>query len=138
MRTGKHCLTPLAAIAGGLLAGVVGTACLDTVRYLKYRRSGGKDSPLAWGFPPVDGWGGTYTGKEDVLGFFAGLPQRYGQWNLEPEEYIEAGDRLVVLGHHSFADGDRIPFAHAWTLRDARATRFEEYRSGATVTAPHE
>ena len=27
MSTGKHCLTPLAAVAGGLLAGVVGTVC---------------------------------------------------------------------------------------------------------------
>ena len=82
---------------------------------------------IVWTVPPVDGWGGTFTGKADVLGFFAGLPDRYGQWNLETEEYLEAGDRLVVLGHHSFADGDRVPFAHAWTLQGDRAARFEEY-----------
>lgn len=52
----KHCLTPLAAVAGGLLAGVVGTVCLDTVQYLKYRRAGGTDSPLAWEFAPVRTW----------------------------------------------------------------------------------
>ena len=35
MRTRKNCLTPLAAVAVGLLAGAVGTVCLDTVQYLK-------------------------------------------------------------------------------------------------------
>jgi hypothetical protein len=53
---GKHQITPLAAVIGGVLAGAVGTVCLDTVHYLKYRRSGGKDSPLALEFAPVDSW----------------------------------------------------------------------------------
>ena len=37
---GKHGLTPLAAVAAGLLAGAVGTVCLDAVQYLKASRSG--------------------------------------------------------------------------------------------------
>jgi hypothetical protein len=49
-------MTPLAAIVGGLLAGAVGTVSMDTVRYLKYRRGGGQDGPLAWEFGPVDSW----------------------------------------------------------------------------------
>jgi hypothetical protein len=56
MRTGNHCLTPLAAVAGGLLAGAVGTVCLDAVQYLKYRRKGGTEGPLAWEFAPVATW----------------------------------------------------------------------------------
>jgi hypothetical protein len=56
MLTGKHCLTPLAAVAGGLLAGVVGTVCLDTVQYLRYRRARGTENPLAWEFAPVPTW----------------------------------------------------------------------------------
>jgi hypothetical protein len=55
MRAG-NCLTPLAAVAGGLLAGAVGTVCLDAVQYLKYRRGGGAESPLAWEFAPVATW----------------------------------------------------------------------------------
>ena len=31
MRTRTHPLTPLAAVAGGILAGAVGTVCLDAV-----------------------------------------------------------------------------------------------------------
>ncbi len=56
MRTRTHPMTPLAAVAGGLLAGVVGTVCLDTVQYVKYRRKGGKDSPFRWEFAPVESW----------------------------------------------------------------------------------
>ncbi|HEY6311121.1 MAG TPA: hypothetical protein VIY52_09995 [Streptosporangiaceae bacterium] len=47
MRTRTHPMTPLAAVAGGLVAGAVGTVCPDTVEHLKYRRKGGKDGPLA-------------------------------------------------------------------------------------------
>jgi hypothetical protein len=54
MRTRKHPLTPLAAVAAGLLAGAVGTVGLDAVQYLKHRRAGGTKSPLAWEFAPVD------------------------------------------------------------------------------------
>jgi hypothetical protein len=56
MRTAKHCLTPLAAVAGGFLAGAAGTVALDAVHYLKYRRTGGTKSPLAWEFAPVQSW----------------------------------------------------------------------------------
>jgi hypothetical protein len=56
MRTRKHPLTPLAAVAAGLLAGAVGTVCLDAVHYLKDRRAGSTESPLAWEFAPVATW----------------------------------------------------------------------------------
>src|SRR5215470_10747987 len=56
MRFGKGPLTPLAAVAAGLLAGAAGTVCLDAVHYLKYRRAGGEDSALAWEFAPVKSW----------------------------------------------------------------------------------
>ena len=38
MRTRKYPLTPLAAVAKGLLAGVIGTVSMDTARYVMYRR----------------------------------------------------------------------------------------------------
>jgi hypothetical protein len=56
MNFGKPPMTPLAAVVGGIVAGAVGTACLDTVEYLRYRRGGGKESPLAWEFAPVESW----------------------------------------------------------------------------------
>ena len=56
MGIGKHSLTPLAAVAAGLLAGAIGTIGLDAVQYLKYRRGGGTESPLGWEFAPVETW----------------------------------------------------------------------------------
>ena len=56
MRVRKNPMTPLAAVVAGLLAGAAGTVCLDAVHYLKYRRAGGTDSPLAWEFAPVENW----------------------------------------------------------------------------------
>ena len=41
MRVRKNPMTPLGAVVAGLLAGAVGTVCLDAVHYLKYRRAGG-------------------------------------------------------------------------------------------------
>ena len=56
MDTRKQPLSPLAAVARGLLAGVVGTAVMDALLYARYRRGGGKQAPMAWAFPPVENW----------------------------------------------------------------------------------
>jgi len=56
MNFGRHPVTPLAAVLGGLVAGAVGTVGLDAVQYLRYRRGGGKESPRGWEFAPVDSW----------------------------------------------------------------------------------
>jgi hypothetical protein len=56
MRVRTNPMTPLTAVTAGLLAGAVGTVCLDAVHYLKYRRTGGTDSALAWEFAPVENW----------------------------------------------------------------------------------
>lgn len=49
-------MTPLAAVVSGAAAGAVGTAAMDTVRYLIYRRTGGTDSFREWEFAPVQSW----------------------------------------------------------------------------------
>lgn len=52
----KHPVTPLAAVAGGFLAGVAGTASMDAVRYARNHRAGGTHGPLAWEFGPIKNW----------------------------------------------------------------------------------
>jgi len=56
MRAGGHALSPLRAVTNGLAAGVAGTASMDAVRYLRYRREGGQQGPLAWEFAPIESW----------------------------------------------------------------------------------
>jgi hypothetical protein len=82
MNSGKRPLTPLAAVAGGVLAGAAGTVCLDAVNYLKYRRTGGQDRPLTWEFPRVARWDQAsdpgQVGKRLIEGFTQReLPDRW-------------------------------------------------------------
>jgi hypothetical protein len=48
--------TPLGAVLRGLVAGAVGTAAMDLVWYARYRRGGGRASPLAWEFAAPENW----------------------------------------------------------------------------------
>jgi hypothetical protein len=41
-------ITPIGAILRGLVAGAVGTAAMDMVWYIRYRRGGGKEKFLDW------------------------------------------------------------------------------------------
>jgi len=45
MDTNPRPLTPLAAVIGGLLAGVVGTAVMDAVLYARYRPKAARTPP---------------------------------------------------------------------------------------------
>ena len=76
MRTGNHPMTPIAAVTGGVLAGVVGTVCLDTVGYLRYRRGGGKKGALEWEFGPVDSWENAPDPGKFAKQVIEGLTQR--------------------------------------------------------------
>jgi hypothetical protein len=56
MRFRNYPITPLAAVVAGLLAGIVGTASMDSVRYVRYRHDGGQEGPLEWEFAPIRSW----------------------------------------------------------------------------------
>jgi uncharacterized membrane protein YagU involved in acid resistance len=56
MDTTKRPLTPLAAVLGGALAGLAGTAVMDAFLYARYRRGGGHDPFATWEFPPTESW----------------------------------------------------------------------------------
>ena len=71
------------------------------------------------GFPEV---GGTYRDLKGYIEDF--LYGFYGSFDLrvEPEEFLESGERVVVLGRFqgtALATGAAVdvPFAHVWTVR---------------------
>ncbi|MFJ9031388.1 hypothetical protein ACIRQP_23235 [Streptomyces sp. NPDC102274] len=72
MRDAKR-MSPLGAIATGLVAGAVGTGCMDTVRFLRQRRTGGEHNVWKWEFAPVRGWQDApspgQVGKRVIEGF---------------------------------------------------------------------
>ncbi|MGW7313280.1 nuclear transport factor 2 family protein [Streptomyces sp. NPDC054854] len=74
--------------------------------------------------------GGTKYGHEGVREFLAHAPTVVGGMRLEPMEFVESGDRVVVFGvrHVTSVSGrtEQLSFIHSWTIRDGRAVRMED------------
>jgi hypothetical protein len=73
-----------------------------------------------------------YHGHDGVRRQQERFREAWESFSIEPEEFIEAGDRLVVLvklvgrGKGSGIDVEARG-AHVWTVRDGRAVRLEMY-----------
>ena len=88
---------------------------------------------IAWteaeGFP----YGGTYHGPRAVLeGVFMRLGSEWEGFAAVPDEFIDGGDTVVVLGKYSGkykATGKSFEanFAHVWKMQDGKAIRFTQY-----------
>jgi ketosteroid isomerase-like protein len=78
--------------------------------------------------------GGTYRGLAEVRSsIFDPLDDEWwDDFRADPAEFIDAGDRVVVLGRYTArakATGSAldVPFAHIWTFRDGKAVRFDQF-----------
>jgi len=71
-----HPVTPLAAVAAGLLAGAVGTASMDAVRYVRHRRANGTEGPLAWEFAPIPRLQSVGRGETEQVSLLLGAVTR--------------------------------------------------------------
>ena len=74
MTADRRQVTPVGAVARGILAGAAGTAAMDTLLFARYRRGGGADSAFAWeSSAGVTNWEGApapaHVGKRLVEGF---------------------------------------------------------------------
>jgi ketosteroid isomerase-like protein len=88
------------------------------------------DDSIDWDVPDSVPWGGHYRGKEEVGGFFAKLGEYVDELNVEPQEYIDAGDKVIATGrHHGNIGGDpyETRFAMVWTMEGGKAVAFKEY-----------
>ena len=69
---------------------------------------------------------GVHEGKEAAAGAIQETVQAYDQFTVSPDEFIEDGDTVVVLGHGEVAKDGRsakIPFVHVWRFEDGKAKR---------------
>lgn len=96
----------------------------------------GRMSPgIVWNeaenFPYADG--NPYKGPEAVAsGVFARCA---GEWNgfaVNPEQFLDAGDTVVVLGRYTgtyktTGRAQRTQFVHVWTVSGGKAVRFQQY-----------
>ena len=75
-----------------------------------------------------------YLGREGANQFSAEWADAWDGWELEVEDYIDAGERVVVIvTQRARSKGSGIPvdmrFAQVWTLRDGVAIRMQMYAS---------
>src|SRR5918993_3351661 len=74
-----------------------------------------------------------YVGPQAVLeGVFMRLGTEWEGFSVTPEEWLDAGNRVVVLGtykgtHRETAKRVRAQFAHVWSLNEGRVARFQQY-----------
>ena len=74
-----------------------------------------------------------YLGPEAILtGVFARLGTDWEGFAAVPDEYLDAGDTVVVLGryHGTFkATGEMLDaqLVHVWRLEDGKAVAFQQY-----------
>jgi ketosteroid isomerase-like protein len=119
---------------------------VETVRN-SYEAFAGGDFPavlenMANGIEWVDQeslpWGGSYRGHEEFGRHMQEFGSHFEEIRIEPREYLDAGDRVVVTGSFSgrAAGGEfDVGTAWVWELRDGKAVRVESFTDTATVIA---
>jgi ketosteroid isomerase-like protein len=74
-----------------------------------------------------------YRGPQAVLeGVFMRLASEWADFKVMPEEWLDAGNHIVVLGtysgrHKESAREVRAQFAHIWGVTHGRVVRFQQY-----------
>jgi hypothetical protein len=72
--------------------------------------------------------GGEHRGKDQAIQV---LQQAVGAWDsfeLTPDEFLEEGDTVVVLGHTSVTKGDqsaKVPVVHIWRWEGDQVNRLQ-------------
>jgi len=100
------------------------------------------DPEIVWNeaenFPYADG--NPYVGPQAVVdGVFARLGSEWEYWNLDIEEILDAGDRAIAVGRYHAKNKEtgkviNAQFTHFWTIRDGKATRFQQYADTAQAS----
>lgn len=93
---------------------------------------------IEWVTPDSTPLGGRYHGKQEVMGFFGRLSELMSDLRVEPREFIEADDRIVVLCRISGRGrGGQLDMeaCHVWRSRDGLSTEFLEFADTARMRA---
>ena len=76
-------------------------------------------------------WGGRREGHEGMRSFLEELARNI-ESQVEPDEFIEAGERVVAMGHtrgrvRATDETFEVRAVHVWTLRERKVVGFEAY-----------
>lgn len=71
--------------------------------------------------------GGTFDGRDDVLAALGRYTEPFESISSQPDEFIEQGDTVVVLGHteaRTESENDvKVPFVHVWRMSNGTISR---------------
>jgi uncharacterized protein len=95
---------------------------------------------VEWIAPGVEPVAGTYHGPDEVARFFRQVNETSEYSSFEPGEYVAQGDRVVALGRYKgmVRNTGRVyecDWAMAFTFRDGKISRFQEYTDTAVLVA---
>jgi hypothetical protein len=78
--------------------------------------------------------GGETHGRDEIIGNFAQIPNYWSSFSVEPEEFIDAGDYVVVRGTQRAGNDSgsfEAPFLHLMKFEDSKVTRGEFHADSA-------
>ncbi|HYU61090.1 MAG TPA: nuclear transport factor 2 family protein [Solirubrobacterales bacterium] len=69
---------------------------------------------------------GVTEGKDDVRNQLMEFPNYWESFSVTPDEFVEQGDTVVVLGHTEAKAKEtgnevKVPFVHVWRFSDGKA-----------------
>lgn len=82
-------------------------------------------------------YGGVYHSPQEVVdNVFMKLATEWDGYTVEPLEFIDGGERVVVLGEYAgtyktSGKSMRVPFAHVWTINHGIVTKFIQFTDTA-------
>ena len=93
------------------------------------------DPNIEWNEPQAPGlpFSGVHRGPQAVANeVFGTVPTSLEEFAVVPHEFIDAGDRVIVLGEFRGKGKARgtpfvAPFVHVFTFRDGKVTRLQNY-----------
>ena len=70
---------------------------------------------------------GTHEGRDRALGALGEAVQPFESFSSQPDEFIEDGDTVVVLGHTEgrtkTGNDVKVPFVHVWRMEGGKIKR---------------
>ncbi|HEY2335528.1 MAG TPA: nuclear transport factor 2 family protein [Solirubrobacterales bacterium] len=78
--------------------------------------------------------GGETQGRDAIVGNFAQIPNYWSSFSVEPKEFIDAGEWVVIRGTQragTDSDSFEAPFAHLMKFADGKLVRGEFYADSA-------
>jgi ketosteroid isomerase-like protein len=95
------------------------------------------DPQIEWRGPESLPWGGTFRGHDGFRQFSAIVADRIVEPRREKQQYLDAGERVVVLlrsiARAKGGTGWDLPEVHVWTVRHGKAVSFDNYVDTAIV-----